>query len=448
MSEGVFHSQFEGIKAGVRNRLVPSNIISRLHECLLQAIAKKEAATIELDSVEVDKWGRFKFAMWGERRLMNKYMEFKRSMDEVDRICTQIYQIQTGPSSTFLRPECFKVKHEGLNAPSGGLLALSDIREVEGNFARNNQRVKGKYILESKARENDVKFISSLLDKTEQPFGLPRCLGYRQPPYNDATPPYLPIYELVFEAPAFEHQSLSSLLTNEAPPDFERRIELAKQTAKAVFHIHQLGIVHKSIRSRAILVANWNPAVRQPLSLYLLDWTCMRRTIDSTSVTGGDLSWHRMIYQHPDRQGSPGHYPEKEYEPQHDIYSLGIVLLEILLWTPFITETTVGVGTTGFNVSSLWQRSHNTGETYLQITSIFEQRALQLGESNGGLPRTYAGNSVKLASRPQATKNVWKSLTTEDLAAVNKEASQVVVDCLDGHLGTVTDVLRAMDRIY
>jgi len=37
--------------------------------------------------------------------------------------------------------------------------------------------------------------------------------------------------------------------------------------------------------------------------------------------------------RHPSRQGT---HPETNYQMQHDIYSLGVVLLEIGLWTSFV----------------------------------------------------------------------------------------------------------------
>jgi serine/threonine protein kinase len=39
--------------------------------------------------------------------------------------------------------------------------------------------------------------------------------------------------------------------------------------------------------------------------------------------------------RHPSRQGTQ---PETNYQMQHDIYSLGVVLLEIGLWTSFVLE--------------------------------------------------------------------------------------------------------------
>jgi len=49
--------------------------------------------------------------------------------------------------------------------------------------------------------------------------------------------------------------------------------------------------------------------------------------------------WPKRIYQHPERQDE---YAEAAYEPRHDIYSLGVCMLEVLLWTPFVATCISG----------------------------------------------------------------------------------------------------------
>ena len=46
----------------------------------------------------------------------------------------------------------------------------------------------------------------------------------------------------------------------------------------------------------------------------------------------GDDNWERNIYRHPQRQGLS---PDEDFSMQHDIYSLGIILLEIGMNTSF-----------------------------------------------------------------------------------------------------------------
>jgi hypothetical protein len=48
----------------------------------------------------------------------------------------------------------------------------------------------------------------------------------------------------------------------------------------------------------------------------------------------GDSAWEKNLYRHPSRQGSA---PTEDYIMQHDIYSLGVCLLEIGLWRPFVS---------------------------------------------------------------------------------------------------------------
>jgi hypothetical protein len=118
-------------------------------------------------------------------------------------------------------------------------------------------------------------------------------------------------------------------------------------------------------------------------------------------------------------------------------------MLEILLWTPFITQTVAVAG--GMYIPFF--SSNDDGETKLCIDSIFEDRALRLGEANGGLPDRYAGNSAKLTSRPEATRNVLKSLAAENLAGANEEASNVVLKCLNCQFTSATDILQAMEEV-
>jgi hypothetical protein len=49
------------------------------------------------------------------------------------------------------------------------------------------------------------------------------------------------------------------------------------------------------------------------------------------------MAWDRNVYRHPLRQGDR---PAEAYRMQHDIYSLGVCLLEIGLWESFVEYTT------------------------------------------------------------------------------------------------------------
>lgn len=55
----------------------------------------------------------------------------------------------------------------------------------------------------------------------------------------------------------------------------------------------------------------------------------------------GDDKWQDNLYRHPERQGKN---PEESYTMHHDVYSLGVCLLEIGLWTSFVKY---GIGANG-----------------------------------------------------------------------------------------------------
>lgn len=54
---------------------------------------------------------------------------------------------------------------------------------------------------------------------------------------------------------------------------------------------------------------------------------------DSSTVERDGLL-ERNIYRHPDRQGPPEDAPGNRFSVLHDIYALGVVLLEVGLWRP------------------------------------------------------------------------------------------------------------------
>ncbi|PPJ54324.1 hypothetical protein CBER1_06137 [Cercospora berteroae] len=57
------------------------------------------------------------------------------------------------------------------------------------------------------------------------------------------------------------------------------------------------------------------------------------RSADGMTSFRGDADWEKNLYRHPERQGlNPG----ERYCMQHDIYSLGVCLLEIGLWASFV----------------------------------------------------------------------------------------------------------------
>ncbi|TGZ78794.1 hypothetical protein EX30DRAFT_397489 [Ascodesmis nigricans] len=198
-----------------------------------------------------------------------------------------------------------------------------------------------------------------------------------------------------------EPKSLRALLNEsvEAPLPSPRqryslgaRLRLAKQLARSVAFVHACNMVHKKIRPECVLVFqsvnsphrihrsqsepvhhrhqnrfsqqnnnnnnnNNNQLATNPTSTaevdtigtpFLIGFESTRRTNTATLLSPPpassplspafdpqDAKWHRTLYQHPRRRGT---HPDERYSIDHDMYSLGVCLLELGLWTSFVVR--------------------------------------------------------------------------------------------------------------
>jgi hypothetical protein len=146
-----------------------------------------------------------------------------------------------------------------------------------------------------------------------------------------------PFLELLFDIPPHleDPRSLRSLLLQyrNQTHSLSERLQLAKQLAKSVVFLHTFQLVHKNIRPETVIVFQDG---KSTLGVPFLVGFERFRSVDGLTYHVGDSAWEKNLYRHPTRQGSR---PEEYYMMQHDIYSLGVLLLEIGLWTPFVQPT-------------------------------------------------------------------------------------------------------------
>jgi len=117
-------------------------------------------------------------------------------------------------------------------------------------------------------------------------------------------------------------------------PSLSDRFKLSSALALALSAFHVVGWLHKSLRSNVILFFNDHstvepeklPSITRP---FIFGFEYSRPAAKITSGFYDDIS-ERNIYRHPRRQGKP----QASFKRIHDIYALGVVLLEIGLWTP------------------------------------------------------------------------------------------------------------------
>ncbi|KLO07315.1 hypothetical protein SCHPADRAFT_894755 [Schizopora paradoxa] len=134
----------------------------------------------------------------------------------------------------------------------------------------------------------------------------------------------------------------SLLLDNRAYPDalsvplfsIADRIKLSIRLATAVLVVHSLGLVHKRINPDAILVVDAANSDHFPKKLgypYLVGFHLSRHYTAGTTLSQDDEELSRIgIYFHPRDQARTRSEP---YTMTSDIFSLGVCMLEIALWT-------------------------------------------------------------------------------------------------------------------
>ncbi|XDG04571.1 hypothetical protein ABKA04_004186 [Annulohypoxylon sp. FPYF3050] len=139
-------------------------------------------------------------------------------------------------------------------------------------------------------------------------------------------------FTLVFQVPPSltNPRSLRHDLLGARLDSLSQRFSIARQLARSVTYVHVFGFVHKNIRPENVLEFS-GQATEMP-STFLVGFKDFRMVEGRTSKRG-DNALEKNLYRHPERQGV---VPRNKFRMQHDIYSLGVCLLEIGLWQSFI----------------------------------------------------------------------------------------------------------------
>ncbi|KAJ4260640.1 hypothetical protein NW762_007384 [Fusarium torreyae] len=160
-------------------------------------------------------------------------------------------------------------------------------------------------------------------------FGLLTCKGF----VAGQAGPHSESIMMVFRTPSSSSmpQSLRCrLLNGEKPRSLSEGFLIAQELAKSVSYVHVFGFVHKNIRPETIL--HFERQDQGNSSIFLVGFGELRQE-DGKTQRRGDDARERNLYRHSSRQGT---IIGQGFVMQHDIYSLGVCLLEIGLWQSFL----------------------------------------------------------------------------------------------------------------
>ncbi|CAG8937236.1 unnamed protein product [Penicillium salamii] len=179
-----------------------------------------------------------------------------------------------------------------------------------------------------------VRDMAQMLSNVDpESFGLLRCIGALE--IQPSAPTENVQFEYILEIPEGlkSPRTLRDILLTTPRISLTKRLKLAKQLARSVMFVHTMGFVHKGIRPETVMIFEKPSDGGGVGPSFLVGFERMRYEIGSTDHMG-DLDWQRNLYRHPNRQGL---WSEETFKMHHDIYSLGVCLLEIALWHSFVS---------------------------------------------------------------------------------------------------------------
>lgn len=171
--------------------------------------------------------------------------------------------------------------------------------------------------------------LAALLHEEKKPseFCIPHCLGYFQDDANKR-------FGLIFEPPertqAWPPQSLLSLY-NARKISLGAKVRMAQELAQWLMYLHAVNWLHKGLRSANVLFFTEQDSLGlgQPYVSGFEYSRIARGEHTTPGISASDVE--RSMYVHPDYLG-----PKRSegYMKTYDMYSLGVILLEIAYWQP------------------------------------------------------------------------------------------------------------------
>ncbi|KAL9616061.1 MAG: hypothetical protein Q9160_009032 [Pyrenula sp. 1 TL-2023] len=243
------------------------------------------------------------------------------------------------------------------------------------SFDPSNHVLQGGQIIEDR-----VKKLVALLSLPDKPgeFRAPRCLGFFEDRDEDNAR-----YGIVYNRPenspmTAQPMSLREAILTREKPSLTQRVLLAHKIAQSLMYLHSVNWLHKGFRSDNIIF-----------------FTCPERDADYTEpiLSGFDFSRPDLLdeitekpvsnfthdmYRHPDALGDAGSRSKKSW----DIYSLGIVLVELAHWQ--IIEEIIDIREGQKHARTRMRRMR---ETMLENTRFLKTVAVNAGERYGDVIR-------------------------------------------------------------
>jgi len=207
----------------------------------------------------------------------------------------------------------------------GYALRQNGRRHVHLEFRKYPPPIQGRSL--DNAVQLRVEQLTALLVLAKDPtFRLAPACGYYHDEKNFQ-------FGIVFDLPGGPQMrtiTLRKLLHASKRPSLGSRLKLSRALARSLSKLQSISWVHQGIRSEHIVFmheADSEPCYDSPV-IFGYGNSRPEATVSNSHYDNDPV---RNLYRHPDRWGTT---PLQSFNKLHDIYSLGVVLLEIGFWKP------------------------------------------------------------------------------------------------------------------
>lgn len=165
-------------------------------------------------------------------------------------------------------------------------------------------------------------------------FRSPPCLGYVKAIEQEDDTKFGLVFKVPLEAESIVPPRLSTLrqlLGTQPKPSLSSRISLCSVLAEGIHSFHAVDWLHKGLRSENILIFGADPVRNQEqlVQPYITGFELSRPNDEPEMTEKAAFDPLAELYRHPFAQAGEN---TGSYRKAYDMYSFGIILVEIALW--------------------------------------------------------------------------------------------------------------------
>ena len=309
--------------------------VAELTHLVTAAMLLQEHRGVESSSTSTRRRNEKALASLADFKTLNaSHDELGRGCSAADKKCagasqlnfSQIYYDEDSPLAS---TSDSRIRTEGKLYPGNGTEQHVWIEWKAYDFEYD--RGLEKHVPLPKSLKRVTELVSLLQSDKPSQFCAPRCLGFFNDREDTKHSNHPARFGLVFEKPEKSASpiSLRQMLFTGPKPSLTDRISLAHKISTCVLYLHAVNWLHKGLRSDGvILFPNSDTSSTTDPTISGYEYSRPDKAGETTTTTV-EFPDYLMLYVHPSYQG----YDAKgTYRKTFDVYSLGIILLEIAHW--------------------------------------------------------------------------------------------------------------------